>query len=65
MTKFTRGAHGYVEEEGLALQGTPQHPGYDEGARMEHGLTAQHPEMVGLPGKRYDPQGVSAVFAIA
>lgn len=59
MTKFTRGGHGYVEEEGLALHGVPQQAGSDEVARMEHGLQAQHPEMLGLPGKRYDPQGVS------
>ena len=47
MTTFTRGGHGYGEEEGLAQMGAPHQAGYDEGARMSHGHHAQHPEMLG------------------
>ena len=59
MTTFTRGGHGYAEEEGLAGLGVPQQAGSDEGARMSHGEMAQHGEMMGAPGIKHQPPSVS------
>ena len=53
MTTFTRGGHGYAEEEGLSSMASPQHAGYDDGAHLHHMDSAQQPEMTGAPGGDY------------
>ena len=50
MTTFTRGGHGYAEEEGLSSMASPHHAGYDDGAHLHHMDSAQQPDMSGAPG---------------
>ena len=51
MTTFTRGGHGFGEEEGLTQMGAPQHAGFGDGAHMVAGGAAQQPEMSAAAGK--------------
>ncbi len=37
VTRLTQGGHGYGEEEGMALHGTPQHPDMSGGDGMHMG----------------------------
>ena len=50
VTTFTRGGHGYAEEEGLSSMASPHHAGYDDGAQLHHMDSAQQPDMSGAPG---------------
>ena len=50
VTTFTRGGHGYADEEGLSSMASPHHAGYDEGAQLHHMDSAQQPDMSGAPG---------------
>ena len=51
MTTFTRGGHGYGEEEGLTQMGDPMHATGGEGAALHSGGSAQFPEMSAAAGK--------------
>ena len=51
VTTFTRGGHGYADEEGISSMASPQHAGYDDGAHLHHMDSAQQPEMSGAPGE--------------
>ncbi|CAI8034388.1 Talin-1 [Geodia barretti] len=53
VTTFTRGGHGYAEEEGLSSMASPHHAGYDDGAQLHHMDSAQQPDMSGAPGIRH------------
>lgn len=50
MTTFTRGGHGFGEEEGLTQFGAPQHGSSEDGAYLHSGGAAQQPEMSAAAG---------------
>ena len=50
MTTFTRGRHGYGEEEGLTQMGAPHHASQEEGATLYGRGSAQHPETSAAAG---------------
>ena len=60
VTTFTRGGHGYADEEGLSSMASPQRPGYDEGANFHQMDSAQQPELSGPHGEMMmsSPEGL-------